>query len=117
MTPDLSYVKERDGPIASAVRFSCLDRADCKDVPPAIQAVERAWTGGWTRAARFTTSMRPQHYGRQANGNHIAIQNEGVAALVSRVVSKFCLKTRSWTLNQTIKMNEKETTSAFPNSR
>jgi hypothetical protein len=114
MIPDLSYVKERDGPIAFVVRFSCLDRADCKDVPPAIQAVESAWTRGWTRAVRFTTSMRPQHCGRQANGNHIAIQNEGVGALVSRVVSKFCLQTRTWTLNQRIKMIEKETTSALP---
>jgi hypothetical protein len=36
MTPDFGYVKERDGPISFAVRFSCLDRADCKDIPLAI---------------------------------------------------------------------------------
>jgi hypothetical protein len=50
MIPNSSYVKEREGHIAFAVTFSCLDRADCKDIPLAISTVESAWTGGWARS-------------------------------------------------------------------
>jgi hypothetical protein len=34
MIPDSSYVKDRDGPIALAVTFSCLDTVDCKKYTP-----------------------------------------------------------------------------------